>query len=371
MRVSRKSGFSLIEMIVVLAILAIVLTTVAVSFVKRMDRIVNQRETANLKKMGAAFKRSVEVSRYVPSAGTWVDTLATQLGWQAAQVSMNERQNPRVLLIDPFMQVGTPSVGGPTLPYSQPIGGSIVTNGSGAVIRPPNSRFMIISTTGSPLPAGLVSGVGATNGANSFNNIWGTADGVVPTGWTFANGNDLKIARIDLSDLFLPITLWNYDSTRTPFYGIDAIPTNSVSYTVATPPPMYLIRGTELRLYGAAGLQYAEVIYTSHDFRFELGAWTTTAALGRSAGTPFGKDLQRALDLFMRAPANPRARSGATAVAVRENMMAYMNAFVAWRDAAYPGANCVNGNVGNNTYTTALGTARGDLSTITGNWINP
>jgi prepilin-type N-terminal cleavage/methylation domain-containing protein len=373
MTTRQKSGFSLIEMIVVLAIIAAILTTLAISFAKRMDRLASEQETANLKKMGAAFKRSVEANRYIPSAGTWVDTLATQLGWQTNQVRLNERRIPRVLLIDPLMQVGVSSVGGPTLPYSQPIGGSVVTNGSGAVIRPPGPRFMIISTISSPLPVGLVSGVGATSGANGFSNIWMTAEGAVPAGWTFGNGSDLKIARIDLSDSFVPITLWNFDSARIPFYAIDGLTTNSVAYTAATPPPAYFIRGTELKLYGSTGLgdlQFAEVLFTGHDFAYEYGAWTAKALLGRSAGTPYGKDLQRALDLFLRAPVNTYAQSGATRTAVRDAMTTYMNAFIAWRDAGYPGEACP-GPVGNNAYTTTLATAGSTLNTVSGNLINP
>jgi hypothetical protein len=362
-------------MIVVLAILAIVLTTIAVSFAKRMDRLASERETASLKKMAAAFKRSVEANRYIPDATTWVATVAAQLGWHTNAVSANERQIARVLLIDPFMQVGSASVGGPLLPYTQTTAGSVVLNGAD-VIRPPNPRFMIISTTGSPLPSGIVSGLGATNGANAFNNIWATAEGAVPTGWAFDNGDDLKIARIDLSDLFVPISLWNFDSTRTAFYGIDGLTTNSVTYAVITPPPRYFIRGTELKLYGATGaadLQYAEVVFTGHDFVFELGGWTAKSLLGRGVGTPYGKDLQRALDLFLRAPVNQYAQAGATRAGVRDAMVAYMTAFIAWRDAAggsYPGEGCP-GPVANNTYTTALATARADLHTVSVNLIAP
>jgi prepilin-type N-terminal cleavage/methylation domain-containing protein len=371
----RQSGFSLIEMIVVLAIIAIVLTTIAISFVKRMDRQASERETANLKKMAAAFKRSVEVNRYIPDATTWAATVAAQLGWQASAVSANERQISRALLIDPYMQVGSASVGGPNLPYSQPNTGSTVTNGSGAVLPPQNPRFMIVSTIGSPLPSGIVSGVGATNGANAFNNIWVTPAGAVPTGWTFGNANDLKIARIDLSDLFILMTLWNTDATRTPFYGVDALSTNSV-LSGGGPKFMYFLRGTELKLYGATGtddLQYAEVVFTRHDFSFELGGWTAQSSLGRSVGTPYGKDMQLALDLFLRAPVNQYATGSATRSGVQDAMVNYMNAFIAWRDkpgAAYEGEGCP-GPVANNTNTVALGAARAALNTITGNLITP
>jgi hypothetical protein len=298
------------------------------------------------------------------------------LGWHTSAVSANERQISRVLLIDPQMQVGTWSGTGPSLPYSQSNLGSTVTNGAGLVIRPPNPRFMIVSTIGTPLPGGIVSGVGATSGANAFNNIWATAEGAVPTGWTFAKGDDLKIARIDLSDLFIPISLWNFDVTRTPYYGIDGLTTNSVTYTSGAPSPRYFIRGTELKLYGSTGtadLQYAEVVFAGHEYVFELGGWTSKSLLGRSVGTPYGKDLQRALDLFLRAPVNTYATGGATRAGVRDAMIAYMTAFIAWRDApggSYPGESCP-GPVANNTYTDALAAARANLHNVSVDLITP
>src|SRR6185503_12794650 len=85
-------------------------------------------------------------------------------------------------------------------------------------------RLMIISSIGTPLPAALVSGIGDTSGPNAFANIWNTAEGGIPAGWTFGNHpEDLKIARIDLTDLFIPVALWNNDLIRTPVYGLDAL----------------------------------------------------------------------------------------------------------------------------------------------------
>jgi hypothetical protein len=306
----------------------------------------------------------------MPDQTTWVATVAAQLGWQTNQVRLNERQIARVLLIDPYLQVGT---SGGFVPYAQTTAGSKVLNGSGSVIRPPNVRYLILSTLGTAFPAGIVSGVGATNGANAFTNIWATADGVIPTGWTFGNPSDLKIARVDLNDSFIPITLWNNDSARTPLNTVDALSTVTVTNTPSPPPPRYYFRGTELKLYGTnvSDLQHDEILYTGHDFSFEFGAWTAKSLIGRTAGTPFGKEMQRAMDLFVRAPQNPTAKFGATTAALRDAMTAYMQAFVNWRDAGYPGEACPGNVANNNAYTQALSDAQTALANVSGNLISP
>ena len=76
------------------------------------------------------------------------------------------------------------------------------------------------------------------------------------------------------------------------------------------------------------------------------------------------------MDLFMKAPPNPYAKFGATQQQVHEGMKAYMLAFIAWREAGYPGEGCP-GPVANNTYTAALATARANLSAVTANLISP
>jgi len=377
-----RRAFTLLELIVTLAIIAAILTALVVSFIKRLDRIASEKEHAAMKSIGAAFKESVRRARYVPNESEWATMVAGQLGWQLSRVTVNERFGPRIFLIDPTMQIGTNSGSGPLLPYSQPVGGSRVTSGTN-IVRPINPRFMVVSSIGKPLPSGLVSGLAATSGAASFTNLWSTPEGAVPSAWSgtynWSKGADLKIERIDLSDLFLQITFANVDTNATHLarFGAD----ESALATMATPSAGfatefkgYYIRGSELKLVKdieSAGnvLEYSEVLYTNQEFTFELGSWQGKPFLGRTVAAN-GKVLQRAMDLFMKAPLNPYRKGGATQQGVHDAMTAYMTAFIAWRDAGYPGEQCP-GPVGNNTYTAALATARANLSTVTGDLIDP
>jgi hypothetical protein len=171
----------------------------------------------------------------------------------------------------------------------------------------------------------------------------------------------------------VPITLVNASSPSLPLYGIDNSTLSTNIQTDVDPPfeAAYFIRGSELKLYDEDGyLDYSEILYIGHDFTYELGTWYAKPYLGRSTGTPNGKDLQRAMDLFLRAPQNPEAQGGATRQGVHDAMVAYMEAFIEWRDNNYLGEGCP-GPVANNGYSSAVGAARTALSTVSNNLINP
>src|ERR1051326_8370898 len=192
----RSGGFSLIELIGVLAVIAILAAALAPSFVRPMDKTAGDSESAALKSIGDAFQQSILRTRYIPSEADWATAVATEWGVDTAAVTINARRQPRFFLIDPNL-----SIAGAGLPYRQ-------TN-SGAVNFPSSPRVMILSSVGNPLPAGIVSGVAT---AANFTNIWNAADGAVPagapafSGWA-GGGDDLKVQRVDLSPLFVRLQL--------------------------------------------------------------------------------------------------------------------------------------------------------------------
>src|SRR5205809_883824 len=177
-------AFSLIEMIGVLAVIAILAAALAPSFVRQMDKTAGDQESAALKSFGDALQQSIMRNRYIPSATDWASTVATELGVDIAAVTNSPRQQPRFFLIDPALQIG---VNGGGLPYTQNNTGSVVTNSSGSITNPISPRVLILSSIGRALPGGIVSGVPT---AADFTNIWNSTDGTVPTaapvfaGWT-------------------------------------------------------------------------------------------------------------------------------------------------------------------------------------------
>lgn len=339
MKKNYQTAFTLLEMVIVLAIIAILAAVLLPPMIKRLDLIASEKESATLKSMAQAFKESVQTWKHVPSETGWAQAVALQLGVEVGDVNTNERRQPRRFLIDPALRIGNNN--SPSLPYTQPVAGAQVTNGvappGDRVVRPIRPRFMIVTSTSRALPGGVVSGISPSSGAFAFTNIWETPEGVVPAGWSWDGAQDLKIQRIDLSDLFVQAILSNKDTNLTAYYAIDDIGTNSVS-PFTNPPDSYYIRTTELRLLNnPQAVEYSEILQESANYIFELGSWQAKPYLGRGVGQPGALDLQRAMNLFLAAPTNAAAQNGVVQVQVHDAMISYMSNFVTWRNAGYPG----------------------------------
>jgi hypothetical protein len=259
-------------------------------------------------------------------------------------VTANERGVARIFLIDPALRIGITNnaASGYALPYTQTVLGHIYPGST--VVRPVSPRLMIVSSVSTPLPGSLVSGVGLSSGAYSFNNLWLTAEGAIPSFWSWnGRADDLKIQRIDLSDMFVQILLNNRDTnsivTAVPSYAISTgtatFPTATVAYGCRF--PMYFLKGSEIRLRNVAGtIEYSEILTQSKSFTFEFGSWQPESFISTSVGQPTPMDLQRAFNLFMASTPNAFANGGASQTTVSNSMMNFLTNYIAWRNDGYP-----------------------------------
>jgi prepilin-type N-terminal cleavage/methylation domain-containing protein len=323
----RSGGFSLIELIGVLAVIAILAAALAPSFVRPMDKTAGDLESAALKSIGDAFQQSILRTRYIPSEADWATAVATEWGVDTAAVTINARRQPRFFLIDPNL-----SIAGAGLPYRQ-------TN-SGAVNFPSSPRVMILSSVGNPLPAGIVSGVAT---AANFTNIWNAADGAVPagapafSGWA-GGGDDLKVQRVDLSPLFVRLQLgWVASSHKWPSYSIDADNlAGSISVTNAISDwPGYFIQNSILYLYNYNGsLDSQQILIRDNSFSYDQDTWR-----GSVGGEFFlnGLDIASVVDRYLAAYPNARAQNGTNQQAiVVQSMINFMDRYDDWASAGFP-----------------------------------
>jgi type II secretory pathway pseudopilin PulG len=334
---ARPNAFTLIETIAVIAAIAALAAALLVPMIRRLDDATRQKEANTLATMAAAYKERVATTRIIPNETGWAAAVAAVTGQQLSVITANDRGLARIFLIDPALRIGNSA--GATLTYTQRVTGHVFPTTTNSA-RPVSPRLMIVSSCAAPLPTNLVSGVGASSGAYSFNNLWGTSDGSIPTGWTWSGrADDLKIQRIDLSDMFVQVALNNRDLNLLPRYVISAgasgVDTNTVDYGCRF--PMYFLKGSEIRLLNVPGVvEYSEILFQSKSFTFEKGTWQAESYIAIGVGQPTPMDLQRAFNLFMAAPTNAYANAGATQTTVSNAVMGYLTNYIAWRNAGYP-----------------------------------
>ena len=328
-------AFSLIEMIGVLAVIAILAAALAPSFVRHMDKTAGDDESASLKAFGDALQKSIMRNRYIPNATDWATTLATESGVDLAAVTTNPRRQPRFFLIDPGLNINNtgvtqPGDGAPALPYTQNSDGSAnVTN---------SSRVLIISSVGTPLPAGVVSGVPT---AADFTAIWTNADQTVPpapvlAGWT-GGTNDLKVQRVNLSPLFVHVLLsQNASVGANPRYSIDSTDwASGIEVPKTGFIDRYFLQNSVLALYKNTGeLDSQQIMIRDNSFVYDQNVWR-----GSIGGEGFlaGLDIASVVDRFMAAYPNVRAQNGTNQQAVVvQSMINFTDRYDNWSAAGFP-----------------------------------
>ena len=260
--VQREQGFSLLEMIGVMAVIAIMATLVMPSIIQQMKAAAAEQESVALQRFAQGFKDHVLRSKQIPDETDWAEVIATELGLQTDEVSVSGSHTARVYLIDPALRIGAANG---TLPYTQ-------TN-SGSLVEPASSswRLMIVSSLDPGRPIPVASGV---CDADSFNNLWNAADGAVPAGWPGSwlnHGAELKIQRINLASLFKRLILTNCDSPSSGIFAMDdsipgSIPAEGVN--------AFFIEGTVVSLYDSnQAVESRQLLRWPATFVYERGSW--------------------------------------------------------------------------------------------------
>ncbi len=315
-----RAGWTLIESIAVLAVIAILAALVAPTIIKRVDRAAWTKETADLNAMADAFNQSILRTKTIPSHTTWMSAVASQMSLPVSAITTNARRYARAFYIDQNL-----TINGNTLPYTQ-------TN-SGAT-KPDTARVMIVSSLAAALP--LASGVQSTS---DFDAIWNAPEGAKPATWTTwtGTGDDLRIKKINLEPLFYQLILINHDPTNAPKapFSIDRGPTN----TVASGPSgwnKYYLQGSDLWLLDSSSppkLRTRYLLNRNISFIFESGSWRGQIQGGETFSDTNGQTASSFLQLataFYNAPVNPNAGGGASPASVLVTLYTFMFDYVFW-----------------------------------------
>jgi len=267
------SAFTLIEMIGVLAIIAIVAAIITPNLARRISRANGEKEDSVLSVLADGLIRAVRANQSIPGANSWVTNISTQTGLplnEVRYVNPSVTANSRVYLIHPSF-APTNAAGADPLWGQTSSGAASVTN----------AKFMIISVhkPGLALPVSS----GRASSAAVFDAIWDwnfdPSTKAPPAGWPAAwtgNGEYLHVQRLNLLAEFNRITFSNahypsvYPSAQ---FGSGA----STTLNTAAAIDAWYLDGTYLRLYkdsGAGGaLDLSHSIVAAMNFLYESNRW--------------------------------------------------------------------------------------------------
>jgi Tfp pilus assembly protein PilE len=325
-------AFSLIEMIGILAVIAVLASIVLPAMIRHIDVIVANHESAMLQSFDDAMVRSIMRNRYIPGAADWTSRIATELGMSISDVSTNIRHARRVFLIDPNLQVGTNNQGLPYMQTNWPFGSRVTSNGQ--IIPPTSPRVMILSSLSMNFPDTFVSGVPAP--AGDFATIWNWDDtsSVKPGAAGLAawggKAEDLKVQRINLSPVFVHLLVSSYPASPNPkgYYSLDGGATNQAPASGGIEG--YFIQDTVLSLYvnsgGTINSDSRQVLLRDGSFVCDAGMWRSSIY---GDPMPIGIDFAGSMAQFLSA-STIAADGGLSASNTALAMTLYVNDYMAW-----------------------------------------
>ena len=110
-----SSGFSLIEMIGVIAIMAIIAAVITPNLARRISRNNGDKEDQTLTVLGEGLARYVRTYQTIPGQNSWITNIATMTGLPLNEVSRvipTDSASARVYLVDYSFTPATASGGG-------------------------------------------------------------------------------------------------------------------------------------------------------------------------------------------------------------------------------------------------------------------
>lgn len=227
----RHQGFTLLEMIGVIAVMAILSSVLAPGLVRVVDDAYAHAEEQNLATLADALRDYVLRTRSIPSTNptVWTSALGRHTDFAAQQILVNRRQHRRVLVADPrFFTTSDSGFSG----YTQTIG---------LTSAPVSPRMMLISNLKGRVPA-------IPNNSATFNAVWNADPGAVVVA-----SDSIKIERINLASVFRRVLLTNNSNSRSA-YALDANAPSPVPAAVGSVDGMlavHVIEGTQVSLFAA------------------------------------------------------------------------------------------------------------------------
>lgn len=227
----RQQGFTLMELIGAMAIVAVLAAVLAPSITDGIDRAYGAAEEDNLRTLVGALEQEVLVNKRIPRQNTaeWTAAVAAYADLPLAQVTFNARGYQRALYVDPQFFSATET----TFP------GYLQTTGLDS--RPFSPRLMLVSDLTRNAP-------NAPSTAAAFAAIWDQTAGA-----TVLEGSKVKVERLNLAGHFHRVLLSNANAGQ-PAYALEngtTAPIPAAAAGVDGTLTRYVLRATRLAVFFA------------------------------------------------------------------------------------------------------------------------
>lgn len=307
-----RGGFSLIELIGVMAILALIAAAAGPTLIKRMDYEAKTEEKKTLTSLTNALIAGCLANTMIPAVASMPTTIAQALNCNVSQVTANARGFGRKFVVDPAISIG----GAPT---------NIQTS-AGISAPPSNARMVIISTIAKALPT-------ITPDAAEFAEIWNAPADTIPSvlsSWG-GRGEDLLIERVNFAPLFFKVMLINVDPLPRdkPNLGYYLIQNDNTNYVNPLENfSAYYYEGTLVTLFKSNGTtpDTREILHSDISFLYQRHKWSRRLEGSDEVVGTFG---ELASD-FVKPPAPPDPEFGATQQSVLNLLYSFLTSYGSW-----------------------------------------
>ena len=225
----QETGFTLLELIGVMAVLAILSAALAPAIFQAIDDAYAAAEAGNLERLGDDLERYVRANGVIPSRNinNWTAALATVSALPVERIRNNQRGYRRLLYFDPqFFGAPDSNFGG----YTQT---------AGLTAAPLSPRVMLISDM-----QRNVRNQPANTG--NFNAIWNQDPGAA-----YIESDTVRIERLNLAPLFHRVMLVNGNTAQAAYQlgSASSAPVTASNGVTDGIVSRYVLDGTEIRLY--------------------------------------------------------------------------------------------------------------------------
>lgn len=251
-------GFTLIEIIGVLAIISILATAIVPNIAREISRSITNTEDQSLTTISDALARSSVENRMIPDItnGEWDSLAAFYLTLSKEQIVQNRIGENRRL-------ISRPTNGLNGVPYDQSSQFSFGALSYGALPTnaPLQARMLLVSS--------LQGAVSARNISDAqFDAIW-EQNGGIPAGFDITE--KLRIERISFTSQFYPVTVNCTNTTNTPSWSLDAAPAKDLATESFT---VYLFTGTRINLFINTVPSATVVVDRALGLSYDGAAWS-------------------------------------------------------------------------------------------------